>query len=164
MFSMLEKISDSHVIASWGSTVAVAWLLTILMGSQGFTAMEVMYMWTVLMLLPVALTAVLWHRSESNKLFNLWAVLVTLLMIENFVSPDSLLLYSYFHLWMVAGAAGFYYTSERLPPPSDKTYRYGAYASVIALPAVFYMPLLTPLLAAAVQGGPLLYDWYTVHR
>lgn len=161
---MAYLLQDKNVIASWGFTVALAWILTPVMGFQGFTAMEVMYMWTALMLIPVTMTAAMWYRGNSNKLFNFWAVVVTVIMAENFLVPDQFLLYSYFHLWFVAAAAGFYFTSERLPPPSEKTYRYAAYASALALPVVFIQPLAAPLLAVPLQGAPMIYDWFTVHR
>ena len=161
---MIDKIKNSHVILSWGLTVTVAWLATAVMAEMGFGYRPVMAMWTILMLPPLVLTGLLKYRNDSNKLFNVWALLVVVLMIENFLTPTSIALYSYFHLWIVAGAAAFYYTSKRLPPPSKKTYLYAAYASVIIMPLVIYRPLLTSYVAAVVQGGPLLYDWYKVHR
>ncbi|WP_414838292.1 hypothetical protein ACK3SF_02720 [Candidatus Nanosalina sp. VS9-1] len=161
---MIEKIKDSQIILSWGVTVALAWLLTPVMAAQAFTATQAMYVWTALMAVPLALTGLLKYRGDSNKIFDMWALLVTLLMIENFLTPLQFAMYSYFHVWFIAGAFGFYYTSKRLPPPSKKTYRYAAYASIAVLPAVFYRPLLSPLIAIFVQGGPILYDWYTVHR
>jgi|GEM_PF-1685890 len=161
---MIDKIENSHVILSWGLTVTMAWLATAVMAEMGFGYQPVMLMWTVLMLPPLLLTSLLKYRNDSNKLFNVWALLVVVLMIENFLTPSSIALYSYFHLWVVAGAAAFYYTSKRLPPPSKKTYLYAAYASVIIMPLVIYRPLLTSYFAAVVQGWPLLYDWYKVHR
>ncbi len=161
---MIDKIKDSHILLSWGVTVALAWILTPVMGAQGYLASEVMYMWTVLMLPPVILTGILKYRNDSNKLFDVWAVLVILLMIQNFLTPASIAVYSYFHLWIVAGALAFYYTSKHIPPPSKKTYLYAAYASVAMMPLVIYRPLLSPLVAAVVQGGPMVYDYYTVHN
>lgn len=161
---MMDKIKDSHVIFSWGLTVSLAWLLTAVMAELSFGYRPVMAMWTILMLPPLALTGILKYRDKSNKLFNVWAVLVVVLMIENFLTPTSIAIYSYFHLWIVAGAFAFYYTSKRLPPPSKNTYLYAAYASVLIMPLVIFRPLLTSFVAAVVQGGPLLYDWYTVHR
>ena len=161
---MINKIEDSHVIFSWGLTVTLAWILTAVMAEMMFGAQAVMLMWTILMIPPVALTGLLKYRDSSNKLFNVWALIVIVLMIENFLTPASIALYSYFHLWIIAGALAFYYTSQRLPPPSKKTYLYAAYASVLVMPLVIYRPLLSPFMAAVVQGGPLLYDWYTVHR
>lgn len=161
---MIDKIKDSHVIFSWGLTVSLAWLATAVMAEMMFGAQAVMLMWTILMIPPLALTGILKYRDSSNKLFNVWALLVIFLMAENFLTPASIALYSYFHLWIVAGALAFYYTSKRLPPPSKKTYRYAAYASVLVMPLVIFRPLLTSFVAVIVQGGPLLYDWYTVHR
>lgn len=161
---MIDRIKDSHIIFTWGLTVAVAWLLTAVMAEMKFGVGPIMAMWTTLMLPPVMLTGILKYRNDSNKLFNMWALLIIVLMIENFLTPASLALYSYFHLWIIAGGIAFYYTSKRLPPPSKKTYRYASYASLFVMPLVIYRPLLTSYAAILVQGGPLLYDWYTVHR
>lgn len=161
---MIEKIEESHLLLSWGITVALAWTLTAVMGTSNMFGYLVMPMWTVLMLIPIGMTVLLKYRGDSNRLFDMWAVLVTVLMIENFLTPDIFRFYSYFHLWFIAAVPGFYYTSKKIPPPSEKTYRYGAIASALALPLVFYRPLLAPLLAVPTQGIPMLYDWYTVHR
>lgn len=161
---MIERLEESHLLLTWGVTVALAWILTPVMGAMGFIASEVMYMWTVLMIPPLGMTGVLKYRGDSNRLFDIWAVLVAALMVQNFLAPATIALYSYYHLWIIAGAAAFYYTSKRIPPPSEKTYRYAAYASIAVMPLVIYRPLLSPEVVFAVQGGPMLYDWYAVHK
>jgi hypothetical protein len=123
-----------------------------------------MVMWTVLMAVPVLMTVKLYLDGDSNKLFDFWAVAVTLLMIQNFLTPASIAVYSFFHLWYVAAIAGFYYTSTKLPPPSDKIYRYSAYLSTAGLAAVIIQPLAAAPLGIILQGGPMIYDWYKVHR
>lgn len=154
----------SSLLVTWGVTTLLGWAATVGMGAQGLSGGKVMAVWSVLMAAPVLLTVKLYYEGDSNKLFNFWAVAVTLLMVENFLTPESIAIYSFFHLWYVAGAAGFYYTSTKLPPPSDTTYRYAAVLSVAGLAAVVYQPLLAAPLGVVLQGGPMIYDWYTVHR
>ena len=155
---------DSTLLVTWGVTTLLGWLATAAMGIQGMTGGKVMVVWTVLMAAPIAMTTKLYYEGDSNKLFNFWAVIVTLLMIENFLTPGSIAIYSFFHLWYVAAIAGFYYTSTKLPPPSDKIYKYSAYLSVAGLAAVIYQPLAAAPLAVVLQGGPMIYDWYKVHK
>lgn len=158
------KIDKSNTLLSWGLTVALGWLLTISMGAKGYGVKEVMIVWTLLMAVPVAATIILYQKGDSNKILNFWAAAVSLLMAQNILAPPSIALYSYFHLWILAGAAGFYYTSQKLPPPSDKTYLYGALASIPALVLTVYRPFLAPIGAVFVQGGPIMYDYIKVHR
>ena len=158
------KVDKSKTLLSWGLTVTLGWILTILLGFTGYGVKEVMLTWTVLMIIPVAATGILYHKGNSNKVFNFWAVAVTLLMVQNMLAPSSIALYSYFHLWIVAGALGFHYTSQKLPPPSEKIYRYGALGSIAALGLTIYRPFLAPIAAVLVQGVPMLYDYVKVHR
>lgn len=158
------SFEDSTLVLAWGSTVTLAWALTVGMGMASLGVKEVMAIWSILMAVPLVMTAGKYLEGDSNRLFNFWAVITVLLMVENFLASGAIAFYSYFHLWIVAGAIGFYYTSKRLPPPSDSTYRYGALASVLALGVALFQPLAAPVAALLVQGTPLLYDWYTVHR
>lgn len=161
---MLDNLKGSHLVASWGVTVALGWIATIAMAVMQMSVMKVMLAWTVLMAVPVLMTVKLYMDGDSNKLFNFWAVIVTVLMVENFVTPASVAVYSYFLLWIIAGAVGFYYTSTKLPPPSDKIYRYGAIASAIAVPVVFHNFRTGAILGLITQAVPMLYDYQKVHR
>lgn len=158
------NVKDSTLVLTWGTTVTLAWAITLGMGIASLGVREVMSVWSLLMAIPVLMTAGKYLKNDSNRLFNFWAILTVVLMVENFLVPGSIAFYSYFHLWIGAGAIGFYYTSNRLPPPSDSTYRYGAIASITGLVIALLQPLTAPIVALLVQGTPLLYDWYTVHR
>lgn len=161
---MISKIDNSTLLASWGFTTLIGWISTVLMGAAGTTSGKVMIVWTVLMTLPILITLKLVFDGDSNKLFNFWALAVTILMIENLLTPTGLAIYSYFHLWYLAAIIGFYYTSSKLPPPSDRTYRYASFLSLIGFALVVYKPLIAAPLGIVLQGGPMIYDWYTVHR
>lgn len=161
---MFEGLKDSHLVLTWGVTVVLGWISTIGLAVTTGSIQHVMLAWTVLMLPPVAMTVVLYSRNDSNKLFNFWAVAVTVLMVENFLTPAQYEVYSYFHLWILLGAVGLYYTASKVPPPSEKTYRYSAFASIIALALTFQNYQLAPILAVLTQGLPMIYDWYSVHR
>jgi len=161
---MLPSFDDSDLVLVWGLSTALGWIATVAMGIYTLPVEEVMGVWSVLMAVPLLMTAKLYYDGDSNKLFNFWALAIVVLMLQNFLTPGGIAVYSYFHLWLAAGAVGFYYTSTKLPPPSEKTYRYAAIASVIGLGVAFYQPITAPLLAVVLQGTPMLYDWYTVHR
>ena len=160
----ITDFEGKHLILAWGLTTALGWLATMAMAGLQMTGGQVMAVWTVLMVIPLTMTALLYRRGDSNKIFNFWAVVVAVLMVENLLTPDSIAVYSFFLLWMVAGAAGFYYTSERLPPPSDKTYWYAAILSALAIPVVYHDYRAGAILGLIIQGGPVLYDYWTVHR
>jgi len=155
---------ESTLLLTWGVTTLVAWLATLAMGVLSMTIGRIMLMWSILMAIPILMTIKLYYDGDSNKLFNFWAVAVTLLMVENFLTPGRFAVYSYFHLWYVAAAGGFYYSSTKLPPPSDKIYKRAAYLSVAGLALVVYNPLIAAPLGVVIQGGPMIYDWYKVHR
>lgn len=161
---MLYEFEQSDLLLAWGVTTALGWLATMIMAVVQPSVPAVMAIWTVLMAIPVVITMQLYAAGNSNKLFNFWAVAVSLLMVENFVTPASISVYSYFLLWMAASAAGFYYTSRKMPPPSDTTYKYAAILAAIALPVVYYDYRAGAILGILLQGGPMLYDYWTVHR
>jgi hypothetical protein len=115
------------------------------------------------MFFPVTFTLEEYRQGESNRLFNFWALAVAALMIENFYAPLSLQAASFFTAWFLLGAGGFYYTSEKLPPPSDKIYWYAALLNLVASPVHLSSIYAASFIAAVVQGGPMLYDWYRVH-
>jgi hypothetical protein len=145
-------------------TVFIGWIFTGVAPFLVFGTREILLAWTFLMFFPITFTVEEYRKGESNKLFNFWALAVAILMIENFYAPLSLQAASFFTAWFLLGAGGFYYTSEKLPPPSEKTYRYAALLNLLAAPLHIFLLYTTPFIAAAVQGGPMLYDWFTVHR
>lgn len=160
----MTDFEGKHLILTWGLTTVFGWLATMAMAGLQMTGGQVMAVWTVLMAIPLTMTVLLYRRGDSNRIFNFWAVVVAVLMVQNFLTPASIAVYSFFLLWIVAGTVGFYYTSERLPPPSDRVYRYGAILSALAIPVVYYEYRAGAILGVIVQGGPLLYDYWTVHR
>jgi hypothetical protein len=115
------------------------------------------------MFFPVTFTLEEYRQGESNRLFNFWALAVAALMIENFYAPLYLQAASFFTAWFLLGAGGFYYTSGKLPPPSDKIYWYAALLNLVVSPVHLSSIYAASFIAAVVQGGPMLYDWYRVH-
>jgi hypothetical protein len=115
------------------------------------------------MFFPLTFTLEEYRQGESNRLFNFWALAVAILMAENFYAPLSLQAASFFTAWFLLGAGGFYYTSRKLPPPSDKIYWYAALLNLVASPVHLSYIYAAPFIAALVQAGPMLYDWYRVH-
>ena len=152
-------IDRKDVLLAWGSTVTLGWLATLAMGMLSMTIGKVLVAWVVLMAVPVGMTAYLYISDESSMLLNFWAVAVTVLMAENILAPAGLDLYSYFHLWFVASAAGFYFTSRQVPEGPDRTYRIASVLSLAGLGIVAVQPFLAVPLGVILQGAPILYDW-----
>lgn len=157
------KLKESKILLLWGLTTFTGWFLTGLGYIVPFRPFTVLAAWTVLMAVPVALTVVKFYQDTSNKLFNFWALAVAVLMVENFFI-NRFLIFSYFTLWLIVGAAGYYYTSRKIPPPSEKTYFYGTGLNILAVPLVHLLPLrLVAFVIAFVQTGPIFYDYWKVH-
>jgi hypothetical protein len=157
------KIKDAQLLLIWGITTLTGWIITGIGYFIPWTISKVLAAWVALMAVPTGITAWKYYKESSNKVFDLWAVLMLLLAVN--IGVDRMLVFNYFTLWMIAGAAGYYYTSSKLPPPSDKTYLYGFTANLLATPLVYLLPLkYFCFIAALVQTAPIFYDWYSVHR
>lgn len=157
------KIEEPQLLLLWGLTTFMGWILTSIGYFIPLTPLTVLIGWAALMLIPVAITAKKYYSDSSNKLFNAWAIIISILMLQNFVT-DRLLIFSYFTLWMIAGAGAYFYTSKKLPPPSDKTYLYASALNLAVTPLIYLIPLrYFALVAALVQAGPIFYDYWEVH-
>lgn len=161
--TMEFEISDSNILLSWAVTTFLGWIITAAGYFIFLTPSVVLIGWAVLMLIPVAVTVRKYYSGNSNKLFNAWAIIVSILMLQNF-AVNQFLVFSYFTLWMIAGAVAYFYTSKKLPPPSDRTYLYASGLNLAATPLIYLIPLrYFALLAALVQAGPIFYDYWEVH-
>ncbi|MFB6242437.1 MAG: hypothetical protein ABEJ36_06585 [Candidatus Nanosalina sp.] len=145
-------------------TVLAGWLMTaasplLLIGTR-----KILIAWTLLMAIPILLTAWLRFEGRSNRLFDFWAVLVSILMAQNWLAPSGYRVLSFFALWFAAVALGFYYTSSKVPGKPGETYRYAAYASAAALPVVLWNWRLGIPIAVLIQGTPMIYNYLKFHR
>lgn len=158
------KIEESQLLLLWGLTTFLGWIITGIGYFVPLMPSTLLIGWAVLMLIPVAVTVRKYYIGNSNKLFNAWTILVSILMLQNF-TVDQFLVFSYFTIWMIVGTLAYFYTSKKLPPPSDKTYLYASGLNLAATPLVYLIPLRHfAFLAALVQAGPIFYDYWEVHR
>lgn len=161
---MKLEISDSNIILAWAVTTFLGWIVTALGYRIPLLPSTVILIWAALMAVPVTSTVLKYYRNDSNKLFNLWAVLTVILLAQNYFTPG-LQVFSYYTVWMIGVAAAYYHTYSRIPPLSKKTYLYGAALNLAVVPLIYLIPLqYFAVLAAFVQSGPVFYDWYMVHR
>lgn len=161
---MKTEISDSNIILSWAVTTFLGWIVTALGYEIPLLPSTVILIWSGLMAVPIVPTCFKYYRNDSNKLFNIWAVLTIILLIQNYFTPG-LRIFSYYTVWMVGVAAAYYYTYRKIPPLSEKTYLYGAVVNLAAVPLIYLIPLqYFAVLVAFVQAGPVFYDWLKVHR
>lgn len=142
----------------------IGWLVTaaspvLLIGTR-----MILLTWSLLMAIPVLMTAWLRYEGRSNRLLDFWAALVSALMIQNWLAPPGYRVLSFFALWFAAAAAGFYYTSNMVPGEPGETYRYAAFASAAALPLVLWNWKLGIPLAVLTQGTPMIYNYLKFHR
>ena len=161
---MNPEISDSSIILSWAVTTFLGWFVTGLGYRVPLLPSTIIFTWAALIAIPIVPTVLKYYRNTSNKLFNFWTVLTVFLLAQNYFTPG-LQIFSYYTIWMLGVAAAYYYTYRKIPPPSEKTYLYGAAFNLAVIPLIYLIPLqYFAFLAAFVQGGPVFYDWYVVHR
>jgi hypothetical protein len=158
------RFKDSWMVPIWGITVLLGWLITAASPILLIGTTKILLAWTLLMALPVLLTAWLRLDGRSNRLLDFWALLVSVLMFQNWLAPPGYRVFSFFSLWFIAGAVGFYYTSRKVPGRAGKTYRYAAVASALALLPVLWNWKLGIPLAVLTQGTPMLYNYLKLHR
>lgn len=156
---MKTEITGSEVVLAWGVTSGLGWIATIFL--TGIT--QILAAWTALMAVPIGMTAYLYMDGRSNRLLNMWSVLVSAVMVQNYIVPLRYGIYSYLYLWIIAGLAGYIYTYRRLPPPSQSYYRYAAYLSAASLPLIAFDYRLTPVIGVIAQGLPMIHDYRKVH-
>jgi len=158
------EISDSNIILAWAVTTFLGWIITALGYRIPLMPSTIIFIWAGLMAVLIIPTALKYYRDDSNKLFNIWAILTVVLLVQNYFTPG-LQIFSYYTIWMIGVAAAYYYTYSKIPPLSKKTYLYGAALNLAAIPLIYLMPLqYFAVLAGVVQAGPVFYDWYKVHR
>lgn len=157
-------IEDSKLLLFWGISVFLGWLTT----AAGYLVLLdpslVLITWSILLGPPLFVTlSKLRGGGDSNKLWNFWAGITVIIMLQNFL-VSTYLIFSYFTLWLIIGSIGCHYTSNKLPPPSEKTYLYGTILNALTIPFVYLIPLrYVAVLAAFVQAGPIFWDWWKFH-
>ncbi len=161
------KIEESKLLLIWGLTTFLGWIFTWTGYMLPLTPFTVLSGWTALMVIPVTITLKKFYSGLSNKVFNFWALAVAAIMLQNVLNNlliNRFLIFSYFTLWLIAGAAVYYYTASKLPPPSEKTYLYAAAVNMAVIPLIYFVPLkYFTFLAAVVQSVPIFYDYWKVH-
>jgi hypothetical protein len=157
------KIEESKLLLIWGLTTFLGWIFTGIGYMVPLTAFTVLSGWIGLMVIPVAISLKKFYSGMSDNVFNVWALAVAAIMIQN-ILINRFLIFSYFTLWLVVGAVAYYYTASKLPPPSEKTYLYAAAINLALIPLIYFVPLKHfTFLAALVQSAPIFYDYWSVH-
>lgn len=166
---ILEKLDT---VGMWGVTVTLGYLLTALIKQIGLEGATVNYsiilMWLGLMLIP-SYYSLQEYREDGNwrNLNVIWAVIIIIGVLANITGQMSvtgdLLRYSYYQKWFLLPGVLFAYTAYKMNGFSRNVY---AVATVLNLGVAFMLsssPLLQSyafLVAAVIQGVPMLVDWH----
>ena len=110
-------MTKQHLLAAWGVTVTLAYVLTQILGRSGHSAVwPIIGLWTLAMAVPLGMT---WSArregADVGRLSALWVGLVVAAMVENAlaagVAGEAGTHFSFRTLWFVVGAAGFALTA-----------------------------------------------------
>ena len=162
-------MTKQHLLAAWGVTVTLAYLLTQILGRSGHSAV-----WPILGLWAAAMAVPLWMTWDARRggagvgrLSALWVGLVVAALAENALAAgfagEAVTHVSYRTLWFGVGAVGFALTAAWV----DGGVRRAAYGVWALANAAVVVGLLVAyesfegwafVLAAGVQGLPMLLD------
>ena len=164
-----HSMSKQHLLAAWGVTVTLAYVLTQILGRSGHSAVwPILGLWAVAMAVPLWMTwSARQQGADVGRLSALWVGLVVAAMAENALAAgfagEAVTHVSYRTLWFAVGAVGFGLTAAWVEGGARKA----AYAVWALANAAVVVGLLvayesfegwTFLLAAGVQGLPMLLD------
>lgn len=170
--------NTGKAITVFGLMVLLGWLGPYFFGTT-IVPVAMLY-WSVLIVIGLVAIHFWIPNAWNNKTVQVWAALVILFMIENWlvslkVLPGSIMMLSYNHLWLLVGAIGFYLTTKTWKIQKSVPIYLGA-AVLNAILFVLYFtamdlkiayPLSAELwgqrwlLMALVQGAPVLLDGLT---
>ena len=164
-----RSMDKQHLLAAWGVTVTLAYLLTQILGRSGHSAVwPILGLWTVAMAVPLWMTWSARQRGvDVGKLSALWVGLVVVAMAENALAAGfaggSVTHFSYRTLWFAVGAVGFALTAAWVQGGARKA-AYGLWALANAAAVVGLLVAYGSfegwafVLAAGIQGLPMLVD------
>lgn len=166
---ILEKLDT---VGMWGVTVTLAYLITGLINQIGLEGSTVNYsiilVWFGLMLVPGYYSLQEYREDGNWKNLNvIWSIVIILAVLTNIpgemTATGELLTYAYYHKWFLLPSILFAYTAYKMNGFSRKVY---AVATVLNLGVAFTLSTSALifnyafLIAALVQGVPMLVDWY----
>jgi hypothetical protein len=164
---------DWNLLATWGVTVTLAYLLTPLLGANplglNYTVeSQIVVMWFVLMGPPIAQTFSRFLDDRNWKdLHLIWAVVVIAGLLGNVygiasITDEMVLFISYYQKWFLLPAVAFGLSAYMLEGFSRKVYSVSAVLNGVYGAGLFAVPALAPLafpVAALIQGVPMMVDW-----
>lgn len=166
---ILEKLDT---VGIWGVTVTLAYLLTSVVNQTGASGTGVNYsiilMWIALMSIP-GYYSLQEYREDGNfnNLNVIWGIVIIVAVLANIPGEltvtGELLTYAYYHKWFLLPGALFAYTAYVMDGFSRKVYATAAVLNLGVAASLSYVPLVFNyafLIAAVVQGLPMLVDWY----
>lgn len=165
---------DINLVFIWGITVFLGYILTTVLsfnpiGLEYSVEYQIVAMWFVLMSLPIGMTVKkILKTDEWTRVGLAWASLILIGLLGNiygivYLMDEQLLFLTYFQKWFLLPAALFAYTAYKTQGYSKKVYSVSAVLNMLYGIALFIFPELAVTafpLAAVIQGGPMLLDWW----
>ena len=165
-------LDESNLDLNWGITVTVAYLLSFVLsfnplGLSYPVEYQIVALWFVAVSLPVGVTVKEMVDSRFVKINIAWAALILAGLLGNiygilYLVDEQILFITYYQKWFLLPAALFAYTAYRMDGYSRKVYGASAVLNLVYGMGLFVAPVLAVpafLVAAAIQGVPMLLDW-----
>lgn len=163
-----RRLTARRVVGLWGIAVTAGWIVTqlaVLTGSESqATQGGLTTFWLIGSLVPIVASG-LWMRKDGlTGLFPVWTVLGVTGLLVSFATVggglgvDPTLVYG--ALWFAGPAVGFVVTAWYVTDWSGRLYAVAGLLNLVAAVAVVVVPAFTAvygLVAAVVQGGPMVY-------
>jgi hypothetical protein len=161
-------LSDSQIVGLWGAIVGLGWVVSQAIAVTGVpgvaTETAIVAFWLVGSLVPIGASFYWMRTNEFTGLFPTWTVLGVTGIVLSFAVAFELLgvgsALIYGALWFVGPAVGFLVTAQYMTDWSAQLYTGAAVANLVGAAAVLFVPGFDAvyfLVAAAIQGGPMLY-------
>jgi len=161
-------LSDSRIVGLWGAIVGLGWVISQAIAFTGVpgigTETAIVAFWLVGSLVPIGASFYWMRTNEFTGLFPTWTVLGVTGIVLSFAVAFGLLgvgsALVYGALWFAGPAVGFLVTAQYMTDWSARLYTGAAVANLAGAVAVLLVPGFDAvyfLVAAAIQGGPMLY-------
>lgn len=167
-YALGGRLTDARLLQTWGAAVTGGWVVSQVAAVAAGTSASIQYgltaFWLVGSLVPIT-ASFLWMRARGfTGLFPVWTVLGVTGLVASFavisetLAVEPVLILG--GLWFAGPAVGFLVTAAYMNDWSKRLYTGAAVANLAGAMAVVAVPgfgIVYPIIAAVVQGLPMLY-------
>jgi hypothetical protein len=168
----MKILNRLDTVGIWGVTVTLGYLLTGIINYLGFQGAAVNYsiilLWLGLMAIPGYYSLKQYQEDKNlNNLNVIWSAAIIIGVLANIpgqlTTTGEILRYTYYQKWFILPAALFAYTAYAMTGFSRKVYSVATVLNLIVAFTLSSVPVIQNyafIIAAVVQGVPMLIDWY----